>query len=100
MSDKQKQATLPWIPFGFCALFSLITVLGNLWLSIANAADAGGWAIAFLGFFPTAFFFVGAATSQLQGEIMELRKQIAELQVQKMRQIPSARTNRCRIAGG
>ncbi len=74
---------MPWLPFGFCAFLSLITVLGNLWLSIANGADAGGWAMAFLCFLPMAFFFAGSATSQLQGEIIELRKQFAELQTQK-----------------
>ena len=83
MSDAKKRATLPWVPMGFCAFLSLITVTANIWLSFVNHSDSGGWAIGFLCFLPMCFYFVGAATSKTQGEILELRKQLAALQGNK-----------------
>lgn len=79
----QIERAVQWVPFGFCVFLSLVTIALNLWLSIANGASAGGWAVAFLCFLPMCFFFVGAATSQMQGEILELRRQVVELQAKK-----------------
>jgi hypothetical protein len=80
ISKKWKRATSPWVPAGFCAFLSLVTIVSNLWLTVVIGRDYGGWAIGFLCFLPMCFFFVGALTSQMQREIQDLRKQIAELQ--------------------
>ena len=83
ISDANKRSVLPWVPLGFCAFLSLITIVANLWLSWTKRADIGGWAIAFLCFLPMCFYFVGAATSQMQSEILDLRRQLSELQANK-----------------
>ena len=62
---------------------SLITIVMNLWLSFSNGSNVGGWAVVFLCFLPMCFFFVGAATSQMQREVLELRRQVAEMQANK-----------------
>jgi len=38
------------------------------------------WKPVFFSFLPVCFYFVGAATSQMQKEILELRNQIVDLQ--------------------
>jgi hypothetical protein len=38
------------------------------------------WKPMFFSFLPMCFFFVGSATWQMQKEIRELRRQVAELQ--------------------
>jgi hypothetical protein len=73
------RAVAPWLPTGFCAALSLITICQNLWLSVANHSDVGGWSAPFLCFLPMCFVFVGMAMSGMRREISELRKQIAEL---------------------
>ena len=67
-----------WIPAAFCACLSLIA------LSMQIGSDSGAWKPAFYSFLPMCFFFVGAATSQMQREIRELRKQVTELQVKRV----------------
>ena len=79
VSLERKRAILPWLSAVFCAFLSLITISANLWLSVANRSDVGGWAIAFLCFLPMCFFFVGTAVKEMQREISELRNEIAEL---------------------
>jgi len=80
ISERRKRATLPWIATAFCAALSLLTICQNLWLSVVNHSDYGGWAIGFLCFLPICFYWVGVAMSKMQREISELRKQVAELQ--------------------
>jgi hypothetical protein len=63
-----------WIPAAFCAFLSLLA------LSMQIGSDSGAWKPAFYCFLPMCFFFVGAATSQMQKEIRELRKQVTDLQ--------------------
>ncbi len=63
-----------WIPAAFCAFLSFLA------LSMQIGSDSGAWKPAFYCFLPMCFFFVGAATSQMQREIRELRKQLTELQ--------------------
>ena len=62
-----------WIPAVFCAFLSLIALFGS------SVSDSRFWEPAFFAFLPMCFFFVGAATSQLQRDILELRKQVSEL---------------------
>jgi hypothetical protein len=70
----------PWLAAVFCAILSLLTVVSNLWLSVANQSDVGGWAIPFLCFLPMCFYFAGAGIFHMQAEIRELKKQVSELQ--------------------
>lgn len=69
-----KLALAHWIPAAFCAFLSLIALFAS------SGSDAGWWRPAFFAFLPMCFFFVGAATSRMQSEIRDLRKQIVELQ--------------------
>jgi hypothetical protein len=75
----RKRALAPWLPMGFCVALSLITIGSNLWLTVVNHSDYGGWASGFLCSLPMCFFFVGAGMSEMRREISELRKQVAEL---------------------
>ena len=68
-----RQTVRHWIPAAFCAFISLIA----LFASVDPAV--GWWRPTFLAFLPMCFFFVGIVTSQMQGEIGELRKQLADL---------------------
>jgi hypothetical protein len=70
----RKQVLAHWIPAAFCAFLSLIALFAS------SGVDAGWWRPAFFAFLPMCFFFVGAATSRMQSEIRDLRKQIVELQ--------------------
>ena len=74
MRDKMS----PWLPAIFCATLSLITVVANVAGQFAGSTRDVG-AIAFYGFMPMCFFFVGACLSQLKKERQELQKQIEEL---------------------
>jgi hypothetical protein len=67
-----------WIPFAFCTFLSLGA------LSMQIGSDSGAWKPAFYSFLPMCFFFVGAATSRMQREISELRKQLTELQQERV----------------
>ncbi len=80
ISSARRRALAPWIPAGFCAALSFITILQSLWAAVVNRGDSGGWAVAFLCFLPMCFFFVGVAMTEMRREISELRKQVAELQ--------------------
>lgn len=66
-----------WIPAAFCALLSLGA------LSMQIVSDSGAWKPMFYCFLPMCFFFVGGTTSQMQREIQDLRKQLADLQEQR-----------------
>jgi len=68
-----KQNIGHWIPAAFCGFLSLIALFGSI------SSESGWWRPAFFAFLPMCFFFVGAATSRMQREIEELRKQLAEL---------------------
>ena len=73
-----KQKVSPWIPAIFCAFLSLLALIMQL------GSDSGAWKPAFFCFLPMCFFFVGTATSRMQGEIRDLRKQVAELQEKRV----------------
>jgi hypothetical protein len=79
ISAATKQSISPWTPMRFCIALSVNTVIANLCLSLATHANYGGVSIVFLCFVPMCFFFVGAVALQMQGEMRELRRQIAEL---------------------
>jgi hypothetical protein len=64
---------------GFCVALSVITLYNNLRLTEINHSDIGGWATVFLCFLPMCFFFVGTGMSVMRREVLELRKQVAEL---------------------
>ena len=69
-----RQTVIHWIPAAFCGFISLIALFASV------GSDAGWWRPTFFAFLPMCFLFVGAVTSQMQREIHELRKQLAELQ--------------------
>jgi hypothetical protein len=69
-----KQTLGHWIPAAFSAFLSLIALYAS------TGSDTGWWRPAFFAFLPMCFFFVGAATARMQGEIRELQKQLADLQ--------------------
>jgi TRAP-type C4-dicarboxylate transport system permease small subunit len=78
-----RQKIAPWVAAAFCAVLSLITILQNLWLTVVNRTETGGWAVVFLCFLPVCFCFVGMAISESQREIRELKQQLAELQIHR-----------------
>ena len=80
LSPAVKQKTTHWVPMGFCAALSLITLVAQLFLMPTNAPGSWSLAIPFLGFLPMCFFYVGATTSHMQSEIHDSRKQVADLQ--------------------
>ena len=69
-----KQTISYWVPAAFCAFISLIALFGSI------SSDAGWWRPAFFAFLPMCFYFVGALMSQMQREIRELQKQLAQMQ--------------------
>lgn len=79
ISLARRRTVLPWVAAGFCTGLSIITICQNLWLTVANRSDTGGWAIVFLCFLPMCFIFVGGAMSEMRREISELRIEVAEL---------------------
>ena len=67
----------------FCAFLSLVTIVVNLWLTVAIGRDYGGWAIGFICFLPDALLFfclVASMSRMLNARSRYLRRQIAELQ--------------------
>lgn len=85
ISDAGKRVAAPWLALGFCVCLSVIAVATILSSSFANGSDVGGWAwaVPFICFLPGCFFFVGLAISRTQVEIVELRRQLAEVQENK-----------------
>ena len=74
---KQTLKTLGhWTPAAFCAFISFAALFAP--------SGSDWWRPAFFAFLPMCFFFVGAATSQMQREIRELRKQLAESQEKRV----------------
>jgi hypothetical protein len=76
-SQFMRQKFSHWTPAAFCAFLSLLA------LAMQIGPDSGAWKPAFYCFLPMCFFFVGLVTSQMQGEIRELRKQLTELQAKQ-----------------
>ena len=68
-----RPSTRHWIAPAFCAFISVIAMA-------ASVGNAESWRPAFFAFLPMCFYFVAVVTSQMQVEIRELRKQLAELQ--------------------
>ncbi|HTD86149.1 MAG TPA: hypothetical protein VK850_06195 [Candidatus Binatia bacterium] len=62
-----------WAPFAFCAFLSALV------LFFPRLSQSGAWMPVFFCFLPMCFFFVGAATVQMQKEIRELRNELADL---------------------
>ncbi len=75
-----KRKGAQWVAAGMCAILSLLTISMNLILSVVNRTNVGGWAIVFLCFLPMCFFFVGAAATDMQTQIHELRQQFKILE--------------------
>lgn len=61
-----------YMPAAFCAFLSLIALVGI-------GFDGEWWRPAFFSFLPLCFVFVGSASVQMQREIGELRRQLAEM---------------------
>ena len=73
---KQTLQTLGhWTPAVFCAFICL-----NALFIAPSTGNVEWWKPVFFSFLPMCFFLVGLATSQMQKEIRELRKQVADLQ--------------------
>jgi len=69
-----------WRPFAFCAVLSLITIVGGLLIAfMSSTTHPFGAGLAFYGFMPMCFYMVSLATSRLQRENQDLRNQIQEL---------------------
>ncbi|MCX7825415.1 MAG: hypothetical protein N2689_07640 [Verrucomicrobiae bacterium] len=66
-----------WLPAAFCAALSVIA------LSAETGRDSGAWRPAFYCFLPMCFVFLALATSRMQREMDDLRRQVAELQQKK-----------------
>ena len=70
----------PWLPAIFCASLSLITIVTNLaGYFMTGSGTIGPGDMAFYGFMPMCFYFVGAQLSQMKKENRELRQRIDEL---------------------
>jgi hypothetical protein len=67
-----------WTPAAFCAFICFLALF-----AAPHTGNVEWWKPAFLSFLPMCFFFVGAATWQMQTEIRELRKQVVDLQSQQ-----------------
>jgi Ca2+/Na+ antiporter len=73
-----RQIIRHWLPAAFCAVISIIA------LFVSVNSRAGWWSPTFFAFLPMCFFFVGSVTYQMQCEIRELRKQLAEMQAKQI----------------
>lgn len=73
-----RQKLNPWIAAIFCAILSLITIVGDLATRFLTGMP-GGANMVFLCFIPMCFFFVGAFLTELRKENEELRQKIQEL---------------------
>ncbi len=81
LSDTKKSILLPWVPMGFCAFLSMITIVAQVWMMAAyGPASSGTLSIVFLCNIPMCFFFVGILTSKLQREVRDLKAQLVVLQ--------------------
>ena len=83
LSLEKRRIIQPWVAMGFCAVLSIITITSNIWLSFVNHSSVGSWSVVFLAFLPMCFFYVGAAISHVQGEVSELRQEIAKLRADR-----------------
>jgi hypothetical protein len=68
-----------WVPAAACAFICLEVLFFS-----PKDVSVEWWKPVFFSFLPMCFFFVGSATSQMQKEIQELRKQVADLQSKKV----------------
>lgn len=86
-----RQSANPWIAASFCAALSLITVVGDLVVSIATRSGApGGIDVVFYCFLPMCFYFVGAHLAELQRRNQELQARIDELAAALRAERPAA----------
>lgn len=69
----------PWLAAIFCASLSAITIIGNLFLMVANKTSQNDVSTVFYCFLPMCFYFVGIELLKLQKENRELRKTIEKL---------------------
>jgi hypothetical protein len=83
-SEKVEVKASPWLPAGFCAALSALCLIAYLALQFFVQSDpSSAWVVSFLSFLPMCFYFVGAGMTQMQREIGELRKQLAEIRSNK-----------------
>ena len=81
LTETKRLAMLPWVPMGFCAFLSLITIVAQVWMMAAyGPASNGAMSIVFLCNIPMCFFFVGTLTAKLQREVRDLKAQLVVLQ--------------------
>jgi hypothetical protein len=66
-----QQPVLHFLPFGFCCFLSLMTLFGP-----GSDPDIGWWVPAFISSLPMCFFYMGAVTTGMQREIIELRSRL------------------------
>jgi hypothetical protein len=69
-----------WVPAGFCATLSLITMVAGIVSVAVGAFSPSAAMIPFLSFLPMAFFMSGANDQQLQQRISVLEKRLGELE--------------------
>jgi hypothetical protein len=81
LSESKRMAISPWVPMGFCACLSLITLVAQFAVMTVNRKDSwGAVPVVFLCNLPMCFYFVGITVVRLQREISDLRLQLTELQ--------------------
>lgn len=68
----------PWTPAIFCAILSLLTVVGDV-VAYAMTGTSGVTANVFYCFLPMCFYFVGAFLLQLQKDNRKLQTRLDEL---------------------
>jgi hypothetical protein len=68
-----------WAPFWFCTFLCLLTLVGGL-TKLFMTGNGGAEPIAFLGFLPMCFYFVGLQMARLQAENERLQARIFELE--------------------
>jgi hypothetical protein len=79
-SQNTKERLAPWMPLIFCVLLSYLAILGPIIGLFLGPTSSGWWEPVFFGMLPMCFFFVSALMSNMRREILELQRQIANLQ--------------------
>jgi len=75
LPEHARRAILPWIPAIYCVFLPFVLLLiGSSYKDVASGDTLIRCSLAFL------FFMVGAAVSEMQQQIRELRQQMAQLQ--------------------
>lgn len=82
MNEMNRQKMAPWIPLAFCAFLSAMALCMQVYYANHKvySGNFAPWMPAFFANLPMCFFFVGSLTSGMRKEILELRRQVEELQ--------------------